>query len=497
MGSAMTELDDVVELAKKFNVIPVTRRLFAGTETPVGLYLKLCAQRANTFLLESAEQGVWGRYSFIGVQSRGQLVAADTAKWHSHQSPLPTGTLSESPLLALRQMQSSWKSAPTDFPLNSGLVGHISWGLTELLEKLPPAKEADYQVPLYSFNQFSQLVVIDHLKSELVLVALIFLDGETDIDVQLREAKKQLDELQTEICKPTPALISNPNWPEPDFKFRTEKNEFLDSLNRAKARVAAGDVFQVVVSQRFDADIKADAIDVYRALRATNPSPYMYLLRLSDSNGDYSIVGSSPEALVKVSQDEVTTHPIAGSRPRGKTTAEDQRLAQELLADEKEKSEHLMLVDLARNDLLKICEPASLQVNEFMQIHHFSHVMHLVSTVTGKLGEDKTSVDALMATFPAGTLSGAPKPMALEIIQELEPASRGLFGGVVGYFDFAGNADLAIAIRTALIRDQIAYVQAGAGIVLDSIPESEFQETLAKAAVVLRAVSAANAMRNG
>ena len=255
-----------------------------------------------------------------------------------------------------------------------------------------------------------------------------------------------------------------------------------------------GDVFQVVISQRFFQEQLTDALDVYRALRAVNPSPYMYLTRWQDSSGPFAIVGSSPEALIKVSGGTAITHPIAGSRPRGKTSGEDLELANQLLGDEKERSEHLMLVDLARNDLLKVCEPDSLRVSEFMQIHRFSHIMHLVSTIEGKLREGETVVDAMLATFPAGTLSGAPKPRALEIIHALEDRYRGLFGGVVGYFDFQGNSDLAIAIRTAFIRDGKAFIQAGAGIVLDSQPVSAFEETKAKAAVVLRSVAAANAM---
>ena len=257
-----------------------------------------------------------------------------------------------------------------------------------------------------------------------------------------------------------------------------------------------GDVFHVVISQRFDSTLEADALDVYRALRATNPSPYMYLTRWSDASGSFAIAGSSPEALVKVSGGRAVTHPIAGSRPRGETSAADMALASELSSDTKERSEHLMLVDLARNDLLKICDPSSTEVTEFMEIHRFSHIMHLVSTVEGQMREGVTAVDAMLATFPAGTLSGAHKPRALEIINDLEPSYRGLFGGVVGYFDFEGNSDLAIAIRTALIRDGVAHIQAGAGIVLDSVPESEHAETEAKAAVVLRAVAAANAMHN-
>lgn len=493
----MRSLAEVRELATRYNVIPITKTLFAGTETPVGLYLKLCGERANTFLLESAEQGVWGRYSFIGYSSRGQLLADRDAKWISESSALPEGELDSKPIEALSQIQSAWTSAPTDFPLNSGLVGFIGWGLTSHLEKVSRSKPSEYEIPLYAFNQFDGLIVVDHKRSEIVIVSLLFIAAETDLEDEYKSAVERIESIEAAVAKPTPALLSESTWPEPKFHSRTQKAEFLNQVDLAKRYVAAGDVFQVVISQRFDADISSDALDVYRALRATNPSPYMYLLRLSDDGGDYSIVGSSPEALVKVQGKTMTTHPIAGSRPRGSNSIEDSDLSRELLADEKEKSEHLMLVDLARNDLLRVCQPSSVQVSEFMQVHRFSHVMHLVSTVEGELREDTNCVDALLATFPAGTLSGAPKPRALEIIQELEPADRGLFGGVVGYFDFAGNADLAIAIRTAFIRDGVARIQAGAGIVLDSVPENEYAETLAKASVVLRAVAAANAMHHG
>ena len=480
----------------EYNVIPVIRRLFSGSETPVGVYQKLCESRPNTFLLESAEQGVWGRYSFIGVKSRGQLVAHhDSVSWVSPEPALPDGqVLSSDPVAALEQMQSSWMSEPADFPLSSGLVGFVGWELTTLIEKLPASKEADYELPLYGFNQFSELVVLDHQKSELILVSVVFADGQQPLEQKLTQAEQALDLLEAEISKPTPVKLSEPRWPEPEFTQRTTKPDFLSAVEKAKHHVRLGDVFQVVISQRFDQKVEADSLDVYRALRALNPSPYMYLTRWSDEHGEFDIVGSSPEALVKVSGTSVITHPIAGSRPRGKDTATDLKLAEELAADAKEKSEHLMLVDLARNDLLKVCEPTSLRVSEFMEIHRFSHIMHLVSTVEGELRRDSSAVQAMLATFPAGTLSGAPKPRALEIIHELEPAARGLFGGVVGYFDFQGNADLAIAIRTALIRDGIARVQAGAGIVLDSVPESEYQETISKATVVLRAIAAANAM---
>lgn len=493
----MISLEEVEQLAKEFNVVPVTKRLFAGTETPVGLYHKLCGTRANTFLLESAEQGVWGRYSFIGVRNRGQITSQmESTNWESSYDPLPSGNLSTEPVDALRQFQTQWRSAPSDYPLTSGMVGFISWGLTEKLENLPPRKQADYQIPLYSFLQFSELVIVDHLKSELVLVSVVFVDGADSVANKYQTALAELERLEGNVKQPTPALISTIGESEENSVSNTKKEDFLASIERAKEYVRVGDVFQVVVSQRFDQDFSGDALDVYRALRASNPSPYMYLIRMQDVDGSFDIVGSSPEALIKVTNGRVVTHPIAGSRPRSESATEDLRLADELMADEKERSEHLMLVDLSRNDLLRVCRPETLQVSEFMQIHRFSHVMHLVSTVEGQLRDGMGPVDALLATFPAGTLSGAPKPRALELISELEPTFRGLFGGVVGYFDFAGNSDLAIAIRTAFIRNGISYVQAGAGIVLDSIPESEYKETLSKAAVVVKAVAKARGLSN-
>jgi anthranilate synthase component 1 len=462
----------------------------------MGVYQKLCDSRPNTFLLESAEQGVWGRYSFIGVHSRGQLVATEqSVQWISEHNALPSGELPSDPLYALEALQSNWHSSPVDFPLSSGLVGFVSWGAVNLLERLPESKPAEYQVPLLAFNQFSQLIVMDHLSAELILVGVVFDDG-SDLEACYNRVLAELSDAEAQLRKPTPALISEPIWPAPEFEKRTSESDFLSQIDKAKHHVRLGDVFQVVLSQRFDQKVEVDAIEVYRALRALNPSPYMYLTRWQDGDGDFTIVGSSPEALVKVSEGKAVMHPIAGSRPRGVDTSTDLRLAEELLADAKEQSEHLMLVDLARNDLLKVCEPESLQVTEFMQIHRFSHIMHLVSTVEGELRKDMGPVAALRATFPAGTLSGAPKPRALEIIHDLEPSYRGLFGGVVGYFDFQGNSDLAIAIRTAFIRGGIARIQAGAGIVLDSVPQSEYDETKAKAAVMLKAIAAANAMGN-
>ena len=492
----MIDFEQLEKLSNDYNVIPVVKRLFSGSETPIGVYQKLAGTRPDTFLLESAEQGVWGRYSFIGVSSRGQLTATnDKATWIGDAKCLPDGSLlPEDPIAALELLQTAWRSSPVDFPLSSGLVGFLSWGAVNLTERLPDAKAADYSIPLYGFNQFSDLVVMDHQKSELLLVSVVFVDG-TPLRESYSHALDAISNMQRIVEMPTPAMLSEPNWPEPDAVSNTDKGEFLKKVELAKEHVRKGDVFQVVISQRFDHETTADALDVYRALRALNPSPYMYLIRCQDQDGPFAIVGSSPEALVKVMGTNVVTHPIAGSRPRGQDTSTDNQLAEDLLGDEKERSEHLMLVDLARNDLLKVCEPTSVRVSEFMQIHRFSHIMHLVSTVEGSLIPGTSIVKAMLATFPAGTLSGAPKPRALEIIHDLEQSYRGLFGGVVGYFDFQGNSDLAIAIRTAVLRNGTARVQAGAGIVLDSVPETEYAETIAKAAVVLRAVAAANAMK--
>jgi anthranilate synthase component 1 len=336
---------------------------------------------------------------------------------------------------------------------------------------------------------------MDHHTSSILLVSNIFMENGADLTVSYQDALVRIDRMRSDLFKPSQVLLADVDLTtKVNTKNRVAEADFLTTVEQSKHFVRIGDVFQVVLSQRFDHELSASPLDVYRVLRALNPSPYMYLLNFEDESGDYSVVGSSPEALVTVNAKHAVMHPIAGSRPRGLGLEQDEEFAESLLADNKEKAEHLMLVDLARNDLLKVCEPSSVNVTEFMKIHRFSHIMHLVSTVEGKIRSGQTPVDVFKATFPAGTLSGAPKPRALEIIDELEVSNRGIFGGVVGYFDFAGNADIAIAIRTAFIRDGMAHVQAGAGIVLDSVPQSEHAETIAKAGAPMRAVVAANHM---
>jgi anthranilate synthase component 1 len=337
----------------------------------------------------------------------------------------------------------------------------------------------------------SELVVIDHRDGTVLLIATALGDGAESRDEVWDGAQRRLDAMQSKLAEPSEAWLAEVDLTiQAEPVPRTTDAEYAEAIERSKKYIRDGDVFQVVVSQRFDHEITADAIDVYRVLRTLNPSPYMYLLTLVDTDGEpYHIVGSSPEALVKVQHGRVHMHPIAGSRPRADNVERDLELAVELLADEKERSEHLMLVDLARNDLLKVCTPGTVEVTEFI------HIMHLVSSVEGDLRPDATPIEVFTATFPAGTLSGAPKPRALEIIDELEPAQRGVYGGVVGYFDFAGDLDLAIAIRTTTIVGGMARVQAGAGLVADSDPAAEHLESQNKAAAPLRAVAVANAMR--
>ena len=500
----MISKSEFLELAKSYQVIPIVESVFSGTETPLTIFEKLASSKPGSFLLESAEAGVWSRYSFIGVENYGFLVSSDGAvKWKAleAQSPVPFDGKSLdglSELEALELMQGSWKAATVAGlpPLVSGLVGLLGWDTVHQIERLGSRKSKELKVPDMAMAVIRDLVVVDHQESTLKLVSNAYLGQGRNPEYEYEFAIERIREMKNQLLKPTVPFIADVNLQiEPDFSRRTSDFEFFELVNKAKEHVVVGDVFQVVISQRFDTKVSATPLDVYRMLRAINPSPYMYLLNFFDEDGPFSVVGSSPEALVRVKAGSAVLHPIAGSRPRGTDVEADTALAEELLADAKEKAEHLMLVDLARNDLLKVCDASSVNVTEFMTVERYSHIMHLVSTVEGVLREGVSAVDVVRATFPAGTLSGAPKPRALEIIEQLEPTNRGLFGGVVGYFDFAGNADLAIAIRTAVIRNGVAHVQAGAGIVLDSVPELENQETLNKASAPLRAIQAANTMK--
>lgn len=490
-------------------VIPVCREVFADADTPVSIYRKVAASRPGTFLLESAEQGgVWTRFSFVGAGSFGVLTerngrafwSADPARGIDQERLLPGGVDALGPAEALRAVYERWRQQPMPElpPLASGFVGYLGWETVRQFERLTDGPKEGPGLPSQGLSFVSELVVIDHREGSVVLLANVLSDdAAADADALWADAQARLDELQRALAAPIASPLGTLDralLPEPTRL--TAEADYLAGVERSKQYIVDGDIFQVVLSQRFDQECTADPLDVYRVLRHLNPSPYLYLLQLEDADGKpFSVVGSSPEALVTVQESgHVMTHPIAGSRPRGATVDEDQQHERELLADEKERAEHLMLVDLARNDLLRVCEPASVEVTEFMRIERFSHIMHIVSTVEGMLRKDENPVDALRATFPAGTLSGAPKPRALQIIDELEPVQRGVYGGVVGYFGLGGAADLAIAIRTATIRDGVAMVQAGGGIVADSVPELEDQESRNKAAAPLRAVAIANSL---
>ena len=501
MPKVQLTLQQVRELATRHKVVPVIETLFSTTETPLSIFEKLAADKTGSFLLESAEQGVWARYSFVGVNNRGSLLQTNGGEvsWNSEQglSPLPNQSekLETTALAAVNQIQQAWTAEPLPGvpPLTSGLVGLLAWDVIREIEKLAPAPAKDFPSPTAAMVMFQDLVIMDHHTSSILLVSNIFMENGVDLNAAYEDALIRIDRMRADLFKPSQVLLADVDLTTAAAtKNRVSKEDFIATVEASKHYVRIGDVFQVVLSQRFDHELNASPLDVYRVLRALNPSPYMYLLNFKDEDGEYSVVGSSPEALVTVSGKHAVMHPIAGSRPRGADLDQDEQHAENLLADNKEKAEHLMLVDLARNDLLKVCEPSSVNVTEFMRIHRFSHIMHLVSTVEGQIRDGQTPIDVFKATFPAGTLSGAPKPRALEIIDELEVSNRGIFGGVVGYFDFAGNADVAIAIRTAFIRDGVAHVQAGAGIVLDSVPASEHAETIAKAGAPMRAVVAAN-----
>lgn len=488
------------ELATDRRVIPVVRRVLADAETPLGVYRKLAGDAPGTFLLESAEHGgVWSRYSIIGAASHATLTERDGEAVWIGEPPvgLPTGG---DPTAALRETMQVLRTPdiPGLPPLTGGMVGAITYDAVRRWERLPQNGTDELGLPEISMMLTTDLAVFDHADNSLLLVANAINHDNTPerVDDAYTDAVRRLDVMTQALMQPAASTVSVPRPArlEPDSSH--DQQQFHDMVDACKEAIRAGEAFQIVVSQRFSVPCEADALDVYRALRASNPSPYMYLLRIPlPDGGSYEIVGSSPEALVKVTDGEVITHPIAGSRPRGKTPEHDEALREELLADPKERAEHLMLVDLSRNDLQRVCVAGTVDTVEFMNVRRYSHIMHLESTVVGRLKDDFTAYDALVATFPAGTLSGAPKPRAMAIIDELEGLRRGVYGGVVGYLDFAGDLDMAIAIRTAVLRDGRAHVQAGAGIVADSVAESEYQETINKAAAALRAVAVAAGMR--
>jgi anthranilate synthase component 1 len=459
------DLKEFKRLAKKGNLVPVYKEIVADMETPVSAFKKIAG--AYSFLLESVEGGEKiARYSFLGTCPKSDV-----------QSP--------SSFAQIKEILKKYK--PVKIPglprFSGGLVGYISYDAVRQIEKLPNANPDDLGLPLMQFIMADTLLAFDHIKHKIMIIANAQLHG--DPAKAYRRACRQIAALEAKLKKPlrTTELETSRRRPV-KFKSNVTKGEYEEMVRHARRYIKAGDVIQVVLSQRLEAKCQADPFDIYRALRVINPSPYMYYLQL----GKVRIVGSSPEVMVRLEGGTATLRPIAGTRPRGRDEAQDRKLAEELLASKKERAEHVMLVDLGRNDLGRVCDFGSVRVTEEMVIEKYSHVMHIVSNVSGKLKRGRDAVDLVKAVFPAGTVSGAPKVRAMEIIDELENRQRGLYAGCVGYFSFSGELDSGIAIRTILIRDGKAYVQAGAGLVYDSVPAKEYQETLNKARALLTAV---------
>ncbi|WP_123026324.1 anthranilate synthase component I [Mycolicibacterium stellerae] len=495
-----TSREDFRTLAAGHRVVPVTRKVLADSETPLSAYRKLAANRPGTFLLESAENGrSWSRWSFVGAGAPSAFTVRNgEAAWLGvTPQDAPSGG---DPLRALRETLEllQTEAVPGLPPLSGGLVGFFAYDLVRRLERLPELAVNDLGLPDLLLLLATDIAAVDHHEGTITLIANAVNWNGTDerVDWAYDDAVSRLDVMTEALGANLSSTVATFSRPGPRNRQQRTVEEYGAIVERLVGEIEAGEAFQVVPSQRFEMDTDANPLDVYRMLRVSNPSPYMYLLNVPDADGglDFSVVGSSPEALVTVKDGRATTHPIAGTRWRGANEEEDLLLEKELQEDEKERAEHLMLVDLGRNDLGRVCVPGTVRVEDYSHIERYSHVMHLVSTVTGQLADGKTALDAVTACFPAGTLTGAPKVRAMELIEEVEKTRRGLYGGVLGYLDFAGDADFAIAIRTALIRGGTAYVQAGGGVVADSNGPYEYNEAANKAKAVLNAIAAAETL---
>ncbi len=493
----MISRQDLAGLALTHRLVPITRTLFADAETPVGVYRKLAAGRPGTFLLESAEPGAsFSRWSFVGVNAIASLSVVDgDAAW---TGSVPAGLPTTGEPLAV--LGAAWRAVkaprlPGLPPLTGGFVGYLGYDIVRCLERLPDKAADELGLPELTMLLVTDLAAVDHHECTVVLVANALVDAAmstADLDAAYADATRRLDSMQAALATATPPTVATVgSAPPKQGVSRTPAGEYRPAVEQALEAVRAGEVFQIQVGQRFSVETSADPLDVYRVLRTLNPSPYMYFLRTVDVD----IVGCSPEALVTVTGRRAVLHPIAGTRRRGETAERDAAMAAELVSDPKEQAEHVMLVDLARNDLGRVSAPGSVQVVEFGAVERYSHVWHIVSTVESEVADGKDAFDVLSATFPAGTLTGAPKVRAMELIEELEPVRRGVYGGAVGYLDCAGDLDMAIAIRTAVMRAGVAYVQASAGIVADSVAALEEQETQNKARAVLQAIATAETLR--
>ncbi len=486
----ITSFEEFKELARRGTFVPVCKEIVADLLTPVSAFLKIAEHADYAFLLESVEGGEHvGRYSFLGKDPFLILRSRDG------QTTLDRGgvtTTSEKPFVdTLRGLMADFRSPfVPDLPrFTGGAVGYLGYGASSWFEPvLGDLGSSPDGADAAGFMLFDTVLAFDHVQHRILIIANARITADDDLDALYQFACAKIQFLERELER----NLSHARHEAADpltFTSNHTQERFEQQVRTAKEHIAAGDIYQVVLSQRFEADVAADPFMVYRALRHVNPSPYMYFIRM----GGVSVVGSSPEMLVRVEGSRVETHPIAGTRRRGRNDEEDMRLAEELKRNEKERAEHVMLVDLGRNDVGRVCEYGSVRVPQFMGLERFSHVMHLTSIVEGRLADDRDRLDALVSCFPAGTVSGAPKVRAMQIIRDLEPSGRGLYAGAVGYLDFAGNLDFCIAIRTVIMSKGKAYVQAGAGIVMDSNPAAEFEETRDKAKALLRALELAQA----
>jgi anthranilate synthase component 1 len=495
--NALPARAEFLKLARTHTLVPVYKRLTADVETPVTAFLRLAADEPECFLLESVEGGEnVGRYTFIGVQPYKRIVARGTEMEISERGA--NGRMKkerrEGDIFAL------WKEtieghAPARVsglpPFTAGAVGFFAYDVVRRIERLPEQTKDDLGLPDACLMFFDEVLAFDHVKKEILLMVTADVRKQKP-QAAYEDAVKRLGKMERRLARPLPKAKRKKAAGKLKVEPQMKRREFERAVEKAKEYIAAGDVFQVVVSQRFDVRPEVDPFEVYRALRIVNPSPYLYFLRFGlEKAADTHIVGSSPELLVRVQGRKVEYRPIAGTQPRGASEEEDERLADRLMQDEKERAEHVMLVDLGRNDVGRVSEYGTVKVKDLMFIERYSHVMHLVSAIEGKLREGLTAVDAFKACFPAGTLSGAPKIRAMEIIEELEPTRRGIYGGSVLFADFSGNLTSCIAIRTLLMRGKQGYIQAGAGIVADSVPAREYEESVNKSRAVVRAIERA------
>lgn len=480
------------ELARHASVVPVYRELTADTLTPVSALERLAPGRGHAFLFESVVGGEKiARYSFAGAEPFATFTCDGGRTTFGPVSSRKRETLPGDPFDALRSVLSRYKSAPVrGLPrFSGGAVGYFAYDAVRYVESLGSGPKPSLALPDIDLMFVDSMLIFDHVTDTVKVVANARVSEARSAAAAYRAAGERIDETCARLRRPrTPRLLEVGNEPprrrlRPSCRFGPAP--FERAVRKALGYIRAGDVFQVVLSRRLSVPVAAEALDVYRSLRAVNPSPYMFFLR----HRSHSLVGASPEVMVRVENGAVTLRPIAGTRPRGRTEAEDGRLEAELLADPKERAEHVMLVDLGRNDVGRVAQPGSVRVDELMSVERYSHVMHITSNVTGRLEPGRDAIDALRSALPAGTVSGAPKVRAMEIIDELEPERRGPYAGAVGYVDFSGNLDTCIALRTVILKDGMGHVQTGAGIVADSDPGRELEETRSKAAAVLRALS--------